>query len=63
MSIGPLSLLLALVAAAILLLWLYRLRRRDLRSIELISRHIDHLARDEHGGRLEGGGEPRSPRW
>ena len=59
MSIGPLSLLLALAAAAFLLLWIYRLRRRDLRSIERISRQIDHLARDKRGGRLEGEGTPQ----
>lgn len=57
MSIGPLSLLLALIAAALLLFWVLRLRRRDLRSIELISSQIHHLARDhKQGDRLEGGG-------
>ena len=58
MSIGPLSLLLALVAAAFLLLWIYQLRRRELRSIALISQRIRHLARDRRGERLEGDGSP-----
>ena len=56
MSIGLLSLLVALAAATFSLLWLYQLRRRDLRSIEHLSRQIQHLIRGRSAGRLEGGG-------
>ncbi len=56
MSIGPLSLLVVLAAATFSLLWIYQLRRRDLRSIEHLSRQIQHLARGRNTGRLEGAG-------
>ncbi len=53
MSIGPVSVLVVLAAAGIALIWMYRLRRRELRSIEHLSGQIRHLVRDG-GGRLEG---------
>ena len=56
MSIGPLSLLVVLAAAAFSLLWIYQLRRRDLRSIDHLSRQIQHIARGRNAGRIEGVG-------
>ena len=57
MSIGPVSVLVVLAAAGFALIWMYRLRRPELRSIEHLSRQIRHFVRDG-GGRLEGDGGP-----
>ena len=56
MSIGPLSLLVVLTAATLALLWIFQLRRRDLRSIENLSQQLQHLVRGKGSGRIEAGG-------